>query len=183
MLVRRLGDTVLRVRVIETEAYEPHDPASHAFRGRTARNAVMFGPPGRLYVYFTYGMHHCMNVVADREGTGSAVLLRAAVPLEGMARMAELRDTEDPLNLCRGPARWAQAFGVDRRLNGVDLVSGNDLWLERGEPPDRIVAGPRKGITVATDLPWRFAEAGSRYVSSPRIEISPRARSARRPPA
>lgn len=182
VLVRALDGVELRARVVETEAYEPHDPASHAFKGRTPRNDVMFGPAGRLYVYFTYGMHHCMNVVADRDGTGSAVLLRAGEPIEGMDRMKELRGTDDPLNLCRGPARWAQAFAVDRRLDGADLVTGDEMWLERGAAPDRVVAGPRKGISVGIELPWRFAVAGTRFVSSPRIEVSRRARSERRRP-
>jgi len=159
VLVRRLpSGEELRARLVETEAYEQDDPASHAFRGITARNGVMFGPPGRLYVYFTYGMHHCMNVVVGREGEGCAVLLRAAEPLEGLAVMGRARGTDRLRDLCRGPARLAQAFAVDRSLDGADLVAGDQLWIERGRSVDPmdVRSGPRVGIRVATERPWRF---------------------------
>jgi DNA-3-methyladenine glycosylase len=159
VLVRRLANgTALRARIVETEAYDRDDPASHAFRGMTARNAVMFGQAGHLYVYFTYGMHHCMNVVTERVGHGSAVLLRAAEPLEGLEAMGRSRGTDRVRDLCRGPARLAQAFGVDRSFDGVDLVRGNEVWIERGPPidPTDILTGPRVGIRVGVDRPWRF---------------------------
>ena len=176
VLARRLVDgTALRARIVETEAYDRDDPASHSFRGMTARNAVMFGPAGHLYVYFTYGMHHCMNVVTDRVGHGSAVLLRAAEPLAGIEAMGRARGTDRVRDLCRGPARLAQAFGVDRSFDGVDLVRGNDVWIERGprvDPVD-VRTGPRVGIRVGVDRPWRFW-LDERWVSASRPPASAR---------
>ena len=170
VLARRLPDgAVLRARIVETEAYEQDDPASHAYRGRTPRVRVMFGPPGHLYVYFTYGMHHCMNVVTGPNGTGSAVLLRAAEPLEGMDRMSIRRSTGRVRDLCRGPARLAQALDVGRSLDGADLVRGSEIWIERGAGATavNIRHGPRVGIRVGTDLPWRF------WIEGPWVSVSP----------
>jgi DNA-3-methyladenine glycosylase len=171
VLARRLpGGGVLRARIVETEAYEQDDPASHAYRGPTSRVRVMFGPPGHLYVYFTYGMHHCMNVVTGPDGTGSAVLLRAAEPLEGMDHMSIRRSTDRVRDLCRGPARLAQAFDVDRSLDGADLVRGSEIWIERD--PAAVAAtircGPRVGIRVGIDLPWRF------WIDGPWVSVSRR---------
>ena len=169
VMVRRLDDgTRLAARIVETEAYEPEDPASHSFRGRTPRNAVMFGDAGHLYVYFTYGMHFCMNVVTGPAGEGSAVLLRAAEPLAGVDAMRILRGRERVGELCAGPARLCQAFGVDRALDGTDLVSGRSLWIAEGEPvtASRIVAGPRIGIRVGLEHPWRFSVEGDPFVSA-----------------
>jgi DNA-3-methyladenine glycosylase len=148
----------LRARIVETEAYEQDDPASHAFRGLTTRNGVMFGPAGHLYVYFTYGMHHCMNVVTGREGEGTAVLLRAAQPIDGLEVMRRARGTDRIRDLCRGPARLAQALGVDRALDGSDLVAGDDVWIERGSGPGglEVRSGTRIGIRTGVDTPWRF---------------------------
>jgi DNA-3-methyladenine glycosylase len=168
VLARRLATgEILRARIVETEAYEPDDPASHSFRGPTRRNASMFGRPGHLYVYFTYGMHWCMNVVTSPAGHGSAVLLRAGEPLEGLHEMASRRGTGRPRDLCRGPARWTQAFGIDRESDGADLVRGSEIWLETGVPvaPSRVAAGPRVGIRDAVDRPWRFVVEGSPWVS------------------
>jgi len=167
---------ILRARIVETEAYEPDDPASHSFRGPTPRNAAMFGRPGHLYVYFTYGMHWCMNVVTGPPGHGSAVLLRAGEPLQGFEHMAARRCTDRARDLCRGPARWTRAFGVDRSHDGIDLVQGDELWLEPGipVPPSAIVSGPRVGIRDAVDRPWRFHEAGSPWVSATRPKVSSR---------
>jgi DNA-3-methyladenine glycosylase len=176
VLARRLVDgTALRARIVETEAYDRDDPASHSFRGMTARNAVMFGPAGHLYVYFTYGMHHCMNVVTDRVGHGSAVLLRAAEPLAGIEAMGRARGTDRVRDLCRGPARLAQAFGIDRSFDGVDLVRGNDVWIERGPRADPVDVrrGPRVGIRVGVDRPWRFW-LDERWVSASRSPASAR---------
>jgi DNA-3-methyladenine glycosylase len=169
VIVRRLDDgTRLAARIVETEAYEPEDPASHSFRGRTPRNEVMFGDAGHLYVYFTYGMHFCMNVVTGRAGEGSAVLLRAAEPLDGVDAMRVLRGREHISELCAGPARLCQAFGVDRALDGTDLVGGRHLWIAEGEPvsASRIAVGPRVGIRVGLEYPWRFSVAGDPFVSS-----------------
>lgn len=156
---------MLRARIVEAEAYEPDDPASHSFPGQTARNATMFGPPGRLYVYRSYGVHHCMNVVTGPVGRGSAVLLRAAEPLEGLEEMAAFRGTNGSRDLCRGPGRWSQAFAVDTSLDGEDLIRGDKVWLEAGGRPALIYATPRVGLTRAVDVPWRFVEAGSRFSS------------------
>lgn len=168
VLVRILPDgTRLSATIVETEAYGEGDPASHAFRGRTPRNAVMFGPPGHLYVYFTYGMHFCMNVVTESEGRGSAVLLRAAEPLQGHEAMAERRGTSDVRRLCSGPARWTQAFGIARGENGADLVRGREVYLLQGEPMPRsaIRITTRVGVNVGIERPWRFLAAESPFVS------------------
>ena len=167
MLARRLPGGVLRARIVECEAYQEGDPASHSFRGPTPRNEIMFGPAGHLYVYFTYGMHWCMNIVTGGAGEGSAVLLRAGEPLEGLDEMARRRGREAVRDLCAGPAKWTQAFGVDRGCNGADLVRGRDVWVERGPapPPESIEVTPRVGLTVAVDEPWRFVMAGSPWAS------------------
>jgi len=167
-LVRTLPDgTELRARIVEAEAYREDDPASHSFKGRTPTRETMFGPPGHLYVYVSYGMHFCMNVVTGGDGEGSAVLLRAAQPLEGLDRMAELRGLDVPRLLCAGPGRLCQALGVTRGLDGTDLVAGSDLVIERGRPvrETEVVVGPRVGLTVAMEQPWRFTVRGSRYLS------------------
>jgi DNA-3-methyladenine glycosylase len=167
LLVRREPGGIISARLVEVEAYEEGDPASHSFRGPTARTEVMFGAPGHLYVYFTYGMHFCCNVVTGRPGEGSAVLLRAAEPVEGLPVMAHRRRTEDPRLLCAGPGRLTQAFGIGRQDNGIDLVRGPGLLIARGEPvPESLVdRGPRIGIRVATDRPWRLSVVGSPYLS------------------
>jgi DNA-3-methyladenine glycosylase len=185
VLVRRTPEgTVLRARIVETEAYAEGDPASHSFRGVTPRTAVMFGRAGRLYVYFTYGMHWCMNVVTGPDGEGSAVLLRAGEPLEGLDEMRRRRGRDAVRELCAGPARWAQAFGVDGTLNGADLVRGTQIWIERGEtvPATAMEVTTRIGVRVGTDRPWRFAELASPFVSRGRpVALSPRRARTRRP--
>jgi DNA-3-methyladenine glycosylase len=167
VLVRELPDgTRLAVRLVETEAYRRDDAASHSFRGPTARTATMFGPPGHLYVYFTYGMHHCMNAVTGSPEGASAVLLRAGEPLLGIEEMRRRRDGRDLVDLCRGPARLCQALGVDRALDGADLIRGDAVWIGAGSPPaGPIVTTPRIGIRRDADRPWRFVDAGSRFVS------------------
>jgi DNA-3-methyladenine glycosylase len=169
LLVRRLPDVTLVGRIVECEAYQEDDPASHSYRGPTDRTEVMFGRAGRLYVYFTYGMHYCMNVVTGAEGEGSAVLLRAVEPLEGLDSMRRRRGVLDARSLCRGPARLTQAYGVGRGANGVDLVEGRDLFVAAGRPiaDGSVDVSPRVGIRTATEQPWRFFEAGSPFVSRP----------------
>jgi DNA-3-methyladenine glycosylase len=172
VLVRRLPDgTRLAGRIVEAEAYEPGDPASHGFRGPTPRNASMFGPPGRLYVYFTYGHHWMMNVVTRSEGEGSAVLLRALEPLEGLASMAAARGRTAARDLCSGPGKLAQALQVDRAQDGEDLVGGSVVWLEAGTPvrADRVEAGGRVGVSVGVEPLWRFVVAGNPFVSKGRV--------------
>jgi len=166
-LVRALDGAVLVARIVETEAYQEDDPASHSFRGRTARTEVMFGPAGHLYVYFSYGMHWCMNVVTGDDGEGSAVLLRAAEPIEGVDVMRARRGVMRERLLCAGPGRLTQALAVDRTLNGADLMTGTELWIGAGRsvPPDRLGVSRRVGISVARDRPWRFFDSGSAFVS------------------
>jgi DNA-3-methyladenine glycosylase len=165
VLVRIFSDgSRASVRIVEVEAYGPDDPASHAFRGETPRNAVMFGPPGHLYVYFTYGMHHCMNVVTGKAAEGSAVLLRAAEPLEGGDGMVVRRGREGPFDLCSGPGRLAQALAIDRRDDGTDLVASEGLWLETASRTEPIAVGNRVGVHE-TSRHWRYWLEGSPFVS------------------
>lgn len=171
----RLLGAVLRhegvaVRLTEVEAYDgANDPGSHAFRGPTRRNEVMFGPAGRLYTYFTYGMHHCANVVCGPEGQASAVLLRAGEVIDGHALARERRRGAPDRDLARGPARLCSALGLDLAHNGLDLTSGA-LVLAPPVDPDSVATGPRVGLRQAPDRPWRFWLADeptvSRYVAA-----------------
>ncbi len=148
--------------VVESEAYQPDDPASHAYRGETRRNRSMFGPPGHAYVYRSYGLHWCLNFVCL---PGSAVLIRALEPTLGLDRMIERRGTERPRLLCSGPGRLTQALGIDASMDGLALYKPPfSLTLAAGDRP--ISIGPRIGITRAVDLPWRFGLAGSPFLSS-----------------
>jgi DNA-3-methyladenine glycosylase len=155
------------VRIVETEAYDGgHDPASHAYRGQTARNAVMFGPPGHLYVYLTYGMHECLNVVCAPAGTARAVLLRAGEPVLGVELMAARRPLARPRDLTRGPARLAAALGLGRWANGADLRAGPVLLTAGWPVDDAAVAWTgRIGVASAIDRPWRAVVAASPWVS------------------
>jgi DNA-3-methyladenine glycosylase len=153
--------------VVEAEAYAPDDPASHSFRGRTRRNATMFGPPGTLYVYRSYGIHWCANVVCGPEGEGAAVLLRALEPTHGLEEMRARRGLEDPIRLCAGPGSLTQALGITRAHDGLPL----DRPPFALHPPGRrveLVASPRVGISRAADLPWRYSLRSSPFVSRPR---------------
>jgi DNA-3-methyladenine glycosylase len=161
----------LRARIVEVEAYRGSvDPGSHAYRGPTRRNATMFGPPGGLYVYFTYGMHWCANAVCGEDGEGVAVLLRAAVPEAGLEVMRTRRvAARTDRDLCRGPARLCQAFGLDGTFDGADLViadRGVTIVDDGVPPPTDPVWGPRIGLTAGADLPWRCYVAGDRHRSS-----------------
>jgi DNA-3-methyladenine glycosylase len=153
--------------VVETEAYEPGDPASHSFGGRTARNATMFGPPGRLYVYRSYGIHWCANVVSAEDGIGAAVLLRALEPTAGLDVMRARRGLDDARLLAAGPGRLTQALGVTAAHDGLDLRRP-PFALSPPTAPVEVVASPRVGITRAAEKPWRYSLAGSSFVSRPR---------------
>jgi DNA-3-methyladenine glycosylase len=161
-----------RARIVEVEAYRgAEDPGSHTYRGRTARNATMFGPPGGLYVYFTYGMHWCANAVCGEVGEGVAVLLRAAMPEAGLDEMRRLRPAaRTDRDLCRGPARLCQAFGIDKADDGADLVRADHgvTIVDDGQPPP---AEPtwttRIGLSAGAHLPWRCCVPGDPHCSRP----------------
>jgi len=162
-------------RLVEVEAYlGPRDPASHAYR-RTARSEVMWGPPGTVYVYFSYGNHACMNVVTEPEGTAGAVLLRAIEPVLGVDEMARRRATRVLRLIGGGPGRLTEAMGVTLAQNRTDLTRG-PLYLVRGPRPRRTAATPRIGISVATDAPWRFIDPESPCLSRPPGRSAPAVR-------
>ena len=164
------------VRLTEVEAYDgANDPGSHAYRGRTARNATMFGPPGHLYVYFTYGMHYCCNVVTGPEGSASAVLLRAGEVVDGFEAARARRGGCADRELARGPARLCQALGLTRDHDGADLT-GPALQLVPGTPAPAHERGPRVGLRGAPERPWRYWLAGERSVSAYRPAAPLRAR-------
>jgi DNA-3-methyladenine glycosylase len=151
-------------RIVEVEAYDQQDPASHAYRGRTPRNAVMFGPPGHAYVYRSYGIHWCLNLVCGGEGVPEAVLIRALEPTRGLELQRSRRGVENVRQLCSGPGKLCQALGITREHDGLAL-DVPPFGLEPRTDVPEIVTGPRIGITRATDLNWRYAEAGSPFLS------------------
>ena len=151
-------------RIVEVEAYDHEDPAAHGYRGRTARNASMFGPPGHAYVYRSYGLHWCLNFVCEPVGVASAVLVRALEPLEGLEQMRARRGLEDERLLCTGPGRLCQALAVTRVHDGLPLDEPPFELRAREEEPE-LAAGPRIGITQAAERPWRYVLAGSRFLS------------------
>ncbi|HEY1979067.1 MAG TPA: DNA-3-methyladenine glycosylase [Xanthobacteraceae bacterium] len=153
-------------RLVEVEAYHHTDPAAHSYRGQTERNAIMFGPPGYLYVYRSYGIHWCMNLVCEAAGSASAVLIRAIEPTAGLPLMRRRRGLKDERLLCSGPGRLCQALGITRTQNGLALDQAPfALFARQGDV--EVVAGPRIGLTKAADLPWRYGEKGSRFLSKP----------------
>lgn len=169
VLIRRTPNGTIKLGIVETEAYHQDDPASHSFRGRTVRTAPMFEAGGRLYVYFTYGMHYCINIVTGQKGVGEAVLLRAGEPIEGIEIMRKNRGgITDIRNLANGPGKLAQALGIeDRNLSGK-ILDRSSIYLE---PPEKsiktnnVVASPRIGISQAADMPWRFYLKNNPFVS------------------
>jgi DNA-3-methyladenine glycosylase len=166
----------VRLRLTEVEAYDgAQDPASHAFRGRTPRNSVMFGPPGHAYVYFTYGMHFCVNLVCGPSDVASAVLLRAGEVIEGLDAAASRRPSARPRDLARGPARLTQALAIGRELNGADVTADNSpLQILAAVPPvaDELVRrGPRVGVSRGAHRPWRLWIDGEQSVSTYRPHV------------
>jgi DNA-3-methyladenine glycosylase len=165
-------------RIVEVEAYDQEDPASHAHRGRTARNAAMFGPPGHAYVYRSYGIHWCLNLVCGGDGVPEAVLIRALEPTARLDLQRTRRGVVDVRALCSGPGKLCQALGITREHDRLALDTPPFELVEREEVPE-IVTGPRIGITRATELSWRYMSAGSPYLSraAPRAARSSRSTS------
>jgi DNA-3-methyladenine glycosylase len=161
LLVDGVGGTI-----VELEAYHQSEPAAHSYGGQTARNAVMFGPPGHIYVYRSYGIHWCVNFVCEPKGTASAVLIRALVPAFGLPTMRRRRGLSEQRLLCSGPGRLCEALAITRDHNGLALDAAPFALFGRAEPVE-VVAGPRIGISKAVDLPWRYGLKGSRYLSRP----------------
>lgn len=155
-------------RIVEVEAYDRDDPASHTYSGPSARNAAMFGPPAHAYVYLSHGIHWCLNFVCQEEGHGAGVLIRAIEPLHGLDAMRVRRGQQDERMLCSGPGKLCQAMAVTRDYNGLSLAGAPfELAARNAEVALEVVAGPRIGISKAVDVPWRFGEAGSRFLSRP----------------
>jgi DNA-3-methyladenine glycosylase len=168
-LVRMTPAGGMALRIVETEAYVgENDKACHASKGMTDRNRVMFGEPGHAYVYFIYGMYHCLNLVTEREGFPAAVLIRAGQPIYGLPEMVARRKTAKPIEIASGPGKLCMALDIDRQLNGVDLCQKGPLYVEDGYTPSDIVSCPRIGVDYAgehKDLPWRFYIKGNACVS------------------
>jgi DNA-3-methyladenine glycosylase len=168
ILERKIGGKTLRAKIVETEAYDQTDVASHSFKWKTPRTEVMFGKAGHLYVYFTYGMHYCCNIVTGPEGHGAAVLIRAVEPLEGEDTMAFNRGGLNGHSLTNGPAKFCQAFAIDKALNGHDLKREPlRLLVQNKLPNDQVVTTTRIGISRGQEVPWRFYIRKNPYVSKP----------------
>jgi DNA-3-methyladenine glycosylase len=166
VIVRDSDQGIVAGRIVETEAYLPGDPACHAYSGKSPRNATLFGPPHRAYVYQIYGTSYCFNLSSERDGEGAGVLVRALEPLVGLGLMQSRRATESARDLCRGPGRLCRALAIDRALDGIDLFSHPLLWLaEGGTLGARVRCSPRIGVTRAAGRRLRFYAAGSPFVS------------------
>ncbi len=161
LLVDGVGGTI-----VEVEAYDREDPASHGYRGRTARNSSMFGPPGHAYVYRSYGIHWCLNLVCGEEGSPEAVLVRAVEPVAGLEVMRARRGLDEPRLLCSGPGRLCQALAISRAHDGLALDDAPFELLARA-CGGRVGSGPRVGISRAVEMPWRYVLEGSRFLSRP----------------
>jgi len=165
-LVRVDGGERLAGMIVETEAYRGRrDPASHAFRGKTRRNEVMFGPAGHAYVYFTMGAHFCLNITTEGEGTAGAVLVRAIQPFEGIERMEKNRGVKEVVRLASGPGNLTRALRIDRSLNGEDMISSRRLWIETGRKIRKIGVSSRVGIRADASFRWRFYSRENPFVS------------------
>ena len=158
--------------IVEVEAYHHTDPAAHSYRGPTPRNQVMFGPPGYVYVYRSYGIHWCINFVCEKEGSASAVLIRAIEPTEGIEAMQRRRRLEDIRTLCSGPGKLTEAMGITHAHNGLALDAA-PLALYGRKADVEVVTGIRIGITKAVELPWRYGLKDSRYLSKPFASVVP----------
>ncbi|MGB8965250.1 MAG: DNA-3-methyladenine glycosylase [Candidatus Cybelea sp.] len=173
VLVRESDDGMTAGRIVETEAYLPGDPACHAYSGKSPRNATLFGPPHRAYVYQIYGTSFCFNLSSEPDGEGAGVLVRALEPIEGLALMRERRGVQTERDLCRGPGRLCRALEIDRSLDGVDLFADPRLWLAAADGATvRIRRSRRIGLTRAAERRLRFYAAGSPFVSGP-ARLSP----------
>jgi DNA-3-methyladenine glycosylase len=174
LLVRVIDGETLIGRIVETEGYLPDDPASHAFRGMTARNRAMFGPPLHAYVYFIYGTNWCLNVTAEQDGIGAAALVRACEPMRGIEKMRALRGRPDvrDRDLARGPGNLCQALGIGPACDGADLETAPELWLADDGTRPAVGSSIRIGLTRAADVPLRFYAIGNSSVSGPRA-LSP----------
>lgn len=167
LLVCSTSDGLAGGWVVETEAYGPDDPGSHAFRGERPRNRAMFGDAGHAYVYRSHGIHWCVNAVTQSAGIGEAVLIRAIEPLVGIEQMQTRRGLDDIRLLCAGPGRLCQALGIDGTMDGCDLTVGPVRLFGPARKVAEIVASPRIGLSVGTEQCWRFCAAGSRFLSRP----------------
>lgn len=166
LLVRRTGREVLSGRIVEVEAYRgSDDPASHSYRGPTRRSSIMFGEAAHAYVFFSYGVHWCLNFTTEGEGQPGAVLIRAIEPVEGIARMEENRGVRERRNLTNGPGKLTKALSIDGSFNGEDLAESKRLFVLGRDRPVRVVASPRIGISKGMDREWRFFVKGNRCVS------------------
>ncbi len=178
LVVHQTADGTVAARLTEVEAYDgPNDPGSHAFRGRSKRNGTMFGPPGHVYVYFTYGMHYCMNLVCGPPGLPTGILLRAAEITEGVELARKRRETaKSERDLARGPARLVESLAITRTDDGADICNGGPLTVHHGTPAPRelIRNGPRVGLRDAPEFPWRFWIDGDPTVSVYRPHVPKR---------